>query len=128
MREPNLASYEHIGRPFEDEEIKWWRQWLVEIIYGLWNEKNKALSEVGFPSRPIRQQEIYREVTRRVFMLKGEGLWNHKEHGHNWVERRVNELVTEEFGPKNEHGILKVVRIAGDNLYEPNPKLFSEEK
>ena len=105
--------------------MKWWRQWLVEIINGLWYEKKGLMAEMGFPAKPITQQEILREVKRRVAMMKDERIWFHKSHEHNWIERRVNELVKEEFGPKAENGILKIVRIAGDNLYEPNPKLFA---
>jgi len=120
-------DYKKIRRPGEDDDMKWWRQWLVEITYGLWSEKKTLMAEMGFPAKPVTQQEIFREVTRRVAMMKGEQIWFHKCHEHNWVERRVNECVTEEFGPKDENGNLKLVRTAGDNLYEPNPAIFQKE-
>jgi len=118
-----LPGYEPTGKPPENEETRWWRQWLVEIIYGLWNEKKQYLAPMGFPPRPIHQREIAREVSRRVLMLKSEGLWKHKKHDHNWIERRVNECATEEYGPKTEDGILKVVNTSA-GFYEPNPELF----
>ena len=119
-----LEGYKPTQKPEEDEEIRWWRQWLVEIIFGLWNEKKELLAKMGFPPRPIHQKEIYKEVTRRVSMMKNERIWHHKSHGHNWIERRVNECATEELGPKDEDGILKIVNTSA-GLYEPNTHLFS---
>jgi len=118
-----MSVYHRIGRPREDGDIKWWRQWLVTIIFGLWNEKKEMLAEQGWPSRPVSQQEIFREVNRRIYMMKKENLWIHSVHGHNWVERRVNELCTEELGPTTDEGVLKIVRTS-DNCYIPNPELF----
>jgi len=117
-----LLGYQPTQKPDEDEEVQWWRQWLVEIVFGLWNEKKQYLAKMGFPPRPIHQKEILREVTRRVKMLKDEGLWQHKAHEHNWIERRVNECATEEYGPKTD-GILKIVNTTA-GYYEPNPELF----
>jgi len=120
-----LPGYEPTGKPPEDEETRWWRQWLVEIIYGLWNEKKQLLAKMGFPPRPISQREIFWEVTRRIGMMKAEKIWKHKSHGHNWVERRVNECATRKYGPKTEEGILKIVNTSAQGgLYEPNPELF----
>ena len=64
-------------------------------------------------------------------MLKDEGLWGttkeypyRSDYDHNWIERRVNELVKEEFGPKVE-GKLKIVCVSKKRgTYEPNPALF----
>lgn len=115
-----LEGYQAVGRPKEDEDIKWWRQWLVEIVYGLYHEKMKLLAKMGFPPRPIHQKEIFKEVQRRISMMKDENIWRHKAHGHNWVERRINECATEELGPK-ENGKVKVVNTTG-GFYEPNPE------
>jgi hypothetical protein len=129
-----LEGYKPTARPEENGEVKWWRQWLVEIIYALYFRKKQLLVEMGFPARPVHQNEIYREKCSRVLMLKAEGIWGRtqrfphsQDHDHNWIERRVNECATEEFGPHNGNGILKVVNTSA-GLYEPNPKLFEGKK
>jgi hypothetical protein len=121
------------NRPREDNEVQWWREWLVKIIFGLWNQKKEILKRIGFPPRPISQREIFKEKCRRVEMLKQERLWGVTkeypyavDHGHNWIERRVNECATEKFGPKLD-GVVKIVNTSARNgLYEPNPELFTK--
>lgn len=129
-----LEGYKPTARPEENGEVKWWRQFLVEIIWGLWFEKKRLLAEMGFPPRPVHQNEIYKEKCRRLFMLKSERVWgttkrfpHSEDHSHNWIERRVNECATEEFGPRNSDGLLKVVNSSA-GLYEPNPAIFSIDK
>ena len=126
---------QYSNRPPENDETQWWRQWLTKIIFGLHHEKKQLFSEVGFPARPISQREIRKEVERRIEMLKQENIWGKTsqfpyriEHNHNWIERRVNELVTDELGTKTEEGILKVVCVdKRRGLYQPNPELFKEQ-
>ena len=104
---------------------------MCKIIFGLWYEKKKILAKMSFPPRPISQKEIFKEKCRRVQMLKDERLWGttkeypySSDHNHNFCERRVNELVTEEFGTKLD-GKLKIVCVSKrKGTYEPNPALF----
>jgi len=127
---------QHSNRPQENSETKWWRQWLCKIIFGLHHEKKQLFAEVGFSARPISQREIRKEVERRTEMLKQENIWGktpqfpyRTEHNHNWIERRVNELATEEFGPRTEEETLKIICVdKRKGLYEPNPELFLSEK
>ena len=136
MSECTLKLYDDnqsSNRPKEDVEVQWWREWLVKIIFGLWNQKKELLAPMGFPARPISQREIFIEKGRRVEMLKQEGLWGRTkefpyslDHNHNWIERRVNECATEKFGPKRD-GVVKIVNTSPKKgLYEPNPELFTE--
>lgn len=122
-------KYEVVGRPPENKETQWWRCFLVKIIFGLYNEKKETLSQIGWQPQPITQAEIFREKCRRVAMLKEAGAWgNTKEypykndHEHNWIERRVNECATEQFGPRIDGKVAVINTTAGK--YEPNPKLF----
>jgi hypothetical protein len=124
-----LPNYKPTGKPKENGELAWWRNWLVSIVFGLWHEKKQTLSKMGFPARPVHQKEIFREKCRRVEMLKMEGLWGctrqypyAMDHGHNWIERRVNEVATLKYGPTVD-GVLKVVNVTA-GYYAPNPKLF----
>lgn len=110
---------------------KWWHKWLVKVIFGLWNEKKKILANMGFPPQPIHQKEICREVSRRIEMLKEMDIWGitkqypySKTPDHNWVERRVNYIATEEYAPKTDSGIIKIVNYTA-GYYGPNPKLFT---
>lgn len=129
-----LPGYQSVGRPPEDEETQWWRQWVVEIIFGLLHEKQRTYKEMGWDmpltKLKIHQSEIYREKCRRVAFLKEEKLWGNcerypysKNHGHNWTERRVNEAASEKFGPKTEDGKLKIVNVT-KGYYSINPKLL----
>lgn len=64
-------------------------------------------------------------------MLKDEGFWGTtkdypygSDHNHNWCERRINEMVKEEFAPKL-NGINKIICVdKRKGLYAPNPVLF----
>jgi len=130
MKTVKLEGYQPTGPPEEGSEVQWWREWLVRIIFGLWKEKKDILAKRGWTARPIHQKEVLREVKRRVAMLKEEKLWGtckeyrySKMRGHNWIERRVNECATEEFGPKTDEGVLKIVNVTA-GLYAPNPELF----
>ena len=124
------------NRPTEGPEVSWWREWLVKVIFGLWNQKKILCASMGFPPRPVSQKEIRLEIYRRIDMLEQENLWGntssfpHKcKHNHNWIERRVNECAKVEFGPKTSYGILKVVCASPKKgLYEPNPELFEMRK
>jgi len=128
-----LSNSQYCNRPSEGAEVQWWREWLVKIIFGLWSEKKAVLEKMCFPPRPISQHEIFVEKCRRVEMLKQEGLWGVTreypygvDHGHNFIERRVNECATEEYGPKL-NGIVKIVNTsARKGLYAPNPELFTK--
>ena len=123
---------QYSNRPPENDETRWWREWICKIIFGLWHEKKAVLEHMGFPARPISQKEILKEVERRIEMLKDASLWGCTrdypfwvEHNHNWIERRVNELVKADFGPRTREGSLKI--ICADKRkgqYEPNQKLF----
>ena len=123
---------QHSNRPIEDGHIRWWRQWLCKIIFGLWNQKKAVLENMGFPARPVSQKEIFKEVQRRTEMLQQEGLWGRTTdyphiimHNHNWIERRVNELAKADFGPRTAEGTLKIVCVdKRKGLYAPNPELF----
>jgi hypothetical protein len=125
---------QYSNRPPEGEEVQWWRLWLCKIVYGLWHEKRETLAKMQFPPRPVSQREIFREVQRRIAMLKEEGLWGkckqypfRVEHNHNYVERRINEIAKTEFGIVDSQGRLKVVcSNSRKGLYEPNPELFSK--
>ena len=132
IRDDNQYS----NRPIEGPEVRWWREWLVKVIFGLWNEKKEKLAPMGFPPRGISQREICREVDRRIAWLKEENLWGkttehpystgcNPDHNHNWIERRVNECAKNDVGPKTSGGILKVVCVSSrKGLYEPNTELF----
>jgi hypothetical protein len=123
---------QYSNRPPENDDTRWWREWLTKIVYGLWHEKRETLRRMEFPSRPVSQREIFREVQRRIEWLESERLWGRcreypfrVKHNHNWCERRVNELAKPEFGPKTADGTLKIVcSNQRKGLYEPNPELF----
>jgi len=120
---------QYSNRPQENDETRWWRIWLCKIIYGLWYQKKAVLENMGFPARSISQKEIYREVERRIEMLQQENMWGRTRdfpywtvHNHNWIERRVNYLATEAYGPRKD-GVLMIVNPTAGK-YMPNPELF----
>ena len=129
-----LDDSQYSNRPPENDETTWWREWLVKIIFGLWNEKKEMLEKMGFPPRPISQDEIFEEKQRRIKMLQDERLWGvHPDFPYktdhptsNWIQRRVNELTYEDEGPKTDDGIIKIICVSKKlGLYAPNPELFT---
>ena len=128
-----LDDSQYSNRPPENNEVHWWREWLCKIIFGLWYEKKEVLENIGFPARPVSQKEIFKEVQRRTEMLKQEDIWGRTvdypyriEHNHNWIERRNNELATNEFGLKKDGVLMIVCTDKRRGLYAPNPKLFTK--
>lgn len=133
-----LPGYQPVGRPDENEETQWWRQWIVEIVFSLLYEKQQIYKKMGWDlpltKLKIHQSEIYREKRRRVAFLKEEKLWGRcdrypymKDHGHNWIERRVNEAASEKFGPRTEDGKLKIVNST-KGYYTINPCLVQSKE
>ena len=130
-----LSNSQYSNRPREGDEVQWWREWLVKIIFGLWNEKREILAKKGWPPRPISQSEIFEEKQRRTKMLQDEKMWGvHPDYPYttdhptpNWIQRRVNELTYETEGPKTSDGIIKIVCVSKRlGLYQPNPILFTK--
>lgn len=120
-----------------DKDLAFHNKLLLEIIFGLWNQKKQELAQRGWLPQPIHQKEIFAEYKARVQrykdMDKELGLTGDdrywpvyaKVHDHNWVERRVNYLATPAYGPKKD-GVLMIVNTTSGK-YEPNPKLFGRE-
>jgi len=122
-----LPGYRPVGPPPEDDDTKWWRNFLAQIVFGIWSEKKEQYEKRGWSyAKPkVHQDEIIAEALRRVKSLKDAGVWDHKEHKYNWIDRRIEEAASEKFGPRNDAGILKIVNTTG-GYSEPNPELFEE--
>jgi hypothetical protein len=117
-----------------DHDLVFHNKLLLEIIFGLWNQKKDELAKRGWSPQPIHQSEIFAEYKARVQRYKNmdsdlglkekDRFWPSyaKVHSHNWVERRVNYLATPAYGPKKEK-VLMVVNVTAGK-YMPNPKLF----
>jgi len=132
-----LEGYQSTAFPEDqpNDDLAFHNKLLTEIIFGLWNQKKQKLAERGWPPQPIHQKEIFREYKRRVEMYKDMDkqlkLKGHDKywpsyanvHEHNWIERRINYLCTEKYGPKTKEGILKIVNATA-GYYVVNPKLF----
>lgn len=117
-----LAGWTPQGRPAEDDDMKFHRQMIVEIVFGLFFRKKEILAEMGMPSQPVSLLEIWREYRSRVTQLKAMKLWRCKEHGKRWLDRRVNECACPKY---YENGVAKIVATTA-GFYEPNPMLFGD--
>ena len=111
-------------QPEENEEIKAYRQLIVNVVFGLWHRKKNILETKQMPPQPITLREIYLEVKSRIAILKSVKEWNHKYHSKRWIDRRVNEAASPKF---YTNSIPKIV-AATAGKYQPNPKLFIKEK
>lgn len=111
-------------KPGETNDMTYHRQFLVEIVYGLYYEKKQLLATMSMPPQPISLLEIYKEYDRRVNMLKSIKEWKHTRHGKRWIDRRVNEISCPKY---YKDGIPKVA-AASAGLYMPNPSLFRDAK
>lgn len=134
-----LPGYENTIFPeaTPNSDLEFHMKLLTQIIFGLWNQKKNELAKHGWPPQAIHQNEIYAEYKARVqryktmdekLGLRKDRFWPiyAKVHTHNWIERRVNYLATEKFGPK-QNGILKIVNVTKGE-YAPNPQLFKAEE
>ena len=113
-----LPGWQPQPRPPEDQDIKFHRQLLTEIVFGLFHRKKEILERKGMPSQPVSLREIWLEYLSRKETLKQTGEWSYKEHMKRWIDRRVNEIASPEYG---ENGVPKIV-AATAGYYEPNPK------
>ena len=124
-----LGGWKPQAPPPEDGDVKFHRQLLVEIIYGLFYKKKKFLEGMSMPPQPISLEEIWEEFCSRRTMMQsikdvehGGTMWKWVWHSKRWVDRRVNETATPQFYP---NGVPKVVATSA-GLYQPNQVLFKE--
>jgi len=136
LKTVKLPGYQPTLHPEEtpDDDLRFHQSLLTQIVFGLWSAKKDELATRGWPPMPVHQKEVFAEYKARAarykamdkeLRLKGsDRYWpsHAREHDHNWIERRVNYLATEEYGPK-QHGIVMVVNVTAGQ-YAPNPKLF----
>lgn len=129
-----LKGYQPTTYPEDnpDDDLEFHRQLLTKIVFGLWSQKREELALKGWPPQPIHQKEIFAEYKARVQRYKAmdrelglKEFWPvyARVHDHNWVERRVNYLASERFGPKKD-GVLMIVNVTAGK-YAPNEKLFN---
>lgn len=123
-----------------NSDLEFHMELLKKIVFSLWNRKKETLADRGWSAQPVSQKEIYAEYNAKVaefrgidrkLGLKGEAkYWPSfaKVHDHNWVERRVNYLATDKFGPRDPStNLLMIVNTnAKRGEYAPNPKLFGD--
>jgi len=115
-----LDGWTAYARPPENDDMKFHRQLLVEVIFGLYNQKKEKLKTMGFPSQPISLLEIWLEFQSRRAMLDSIKQWPWKWHEKRWIDRRVNEVACPKYA---ENGTVKIVSPKA-MFYEPNPELF----
>jgi len=125
-----------------NSDLEFHMELLKKIVFSLWNRKKEILAERGWNAQPVSQKEIFAEYKAKASEFKGidkklglkgaDRYWPSfaRVHDHNWVERRVNYLATEKYGPKDSvSGILMIVNVnAKRGEYAPNPKLFGDSQ
>jgi len=98
------AGWTAQDRPPEDDDIKFHRQLIIEIVFGLYHAKKKKLEAMGFPPQGISLLEIWYEFQSRRATAAATKLDNHhsawpwKWHEKRWLDRRVNEASSTAYG------------------------------
>ena len=136
LKTVKLPGYQPTSFPEEmpNDDLEFHRKLLTQIMFGLWSTKKDELASRGWPAQPVHQKEIFKEYLARVERYKGMDkklklsgaarYWPSfaRVHDHNWIERRMNYLATEEYGVKQD-GVVMIVNVTAGE-YAPNPKLF----
>ena len=117
-----LRGWKPQSRPPEDDEIKAYRQLIVNVVFSLYNRKKELSVQRGMAAQPVSLSEIFREINSRTAALRSAGQWRFGFHGKRWLDRRVNEVACPKF---YVDGVPKIV-AASAGKYMPNPALFSE--
>lgn len=119
-RTVKLGNWTPQSRPEENDEIKFHRQLLTEIVYGLYFKKKEHLAKMQMPPQPISLREIWLEFCSRRAMLDSIGEWKWHWHEKRFIDRRVNEISCPSYYPD---GKVKVVSVKA-GLYVPSPEIF----
>ena len=111
-----LEGWTNTFRPEENEEIRFHRQLLIEIVHGLYHQKKEHLQKTGMPPQPVSLNEIWLEFCSRRAMLKSIGEWPWGWHSKRYCDRRVNECAAAKYA---SDGKPKIVAVTA-GLYSPS--------
>lgn len=114
-RTSKLSSWSPYARPAENDDTKFHRKMIREIVFGLFHQKKDMLAQMGMPSQPISLYEIWLEYQSRRGQLIAMKLWKFPRHSKRWLDRRVNECACPKY---YENGTPKIVAVTA-GLYEP---------